>query len=147
MGRSYEKESRTCDWYYKRPVPLEHSVYYSGKLYTVCTAEVYDPRGFRQAKDAYGKKHALPQTKTEAKAALPTGRGDGGRGGGGGVVRIVAVVVVVVDLQVHVVGEVVAVVRLLAVHIAVQEEEEAEEEGGYSITWREKPMERTHQYT
>jgi antiviral helicase SKI2 len=70
----------------KRPVPLEHSIYYGGKLYTVCTAEVYEPRGFRLAREPYGKKHALPQTKAEAKAALPTGRGDGGggRGGGGG---------------------------------------------------------------
>jgi antiviral helicase SKI2 len=68
----------------KRPVPLEHSVYYGGKLFTVCTAEVYEPRGFRLAREAYGKKHAVPQTKSEAKAALPTGRGDGGGGGGRG---------------------------------------------------------------
>ncbi|KAL4531705.1 hypothetical protein Ndes2437A_g09020 [Nannochloris sp. 'desiccata'] len=68
----------------KRPVPLEHSVYYGGKLYTVCSAEVYEPKGFRLAREAYSKKHALPQTKTEAKAALPTGRGDGGGGGGRG---------------------------------------------------------------
>ena len=74
----------------KRPVPLEHSLYYSGKLYTVCSAEVYEPKGFRVAREAYGKKHALPQTKAEAKAALPTGRGAGGRGGagaGGGATR------------------------------------------------------------
>lgn len=71
----------------KRPVPLEHSVYYSGKLYTVCSAEVYEPKGFRLAREAYGKKHALPQTKAEAKAALPTGRGDASGGGRGGASR------------------------------------------------------------
>ena len=68
----------------KRPVPLEHSIYYGGKLFTVCTAEVYDPRGFRQAREAHTKKNSTPQTKAEAKAALPTGRGDGGGGRRGG---------------------------------------------------------------
>lgn len=72
----------------KRPVPLEHSIYYGGKLFTVCTAEVYDPRGFRLAREAHSKRNSTPQTKAEAKAALPTGRGDGGgagrRGGAAG---------------------------------------------------------------
>lgn len=69
----------------RRPVPLEHSMYYGGQFYTICTAEKYDPTGYKRAKDAQNKKTAAPQTKAEAKAALPTGRGDGGgRGGRGG---------------------------------------------------------------
>ena len=67
----------------KRPVPLEHSLYYGGKLYRVCSGEVFDPRGFRKAREA-GRGGGGVKTKAEMKAALPTGRGGMGRGGGGG---------------------------------------------------------------
>ena len=64
----------------RRPVPLQHCLYYSGQLFTISSQTTgYDGRGYRQAKEMHIKKHALPQTKAEAKAALPTGRG-GGRG-------------------------------------------------------------------
>lgn len=68
----------------RRPVPLEHSLYYAGQLFTVCSHERYDQLGFKKARDTYDKKNAVPQTKSEAKAALPTGRGGFGRGDGGG---------------------------------------------------------------
>ena len=42
-------------------------------------------QGYKDAKAAHTKKHAVPQTRAEAKAALPTGRGgDGGSGRGRG---------------------------------------------------------------
>ena len=59
----------------KRPVPLEHALFYSGKFYTICTHEKYDPNGLKQAKEDHAKKTGTPKTKAEAKAALPTGRG------------------------------------------------------------------------
>lgn len=68
----------------KRPVPLEHMLYYSGKLYPLLSTQGYDSRGFRAAKEVHDKRHATPQTKAEAKAALPTGRGGGGIQGGRG---------------------------------------------------------------
>ncbi len=59
----------------KRPVPLEHQLYYSGKFYSVCSHEKYDQSGWKQAKLDHDKKNAAPKTKSEAKQRLPTGRG------------------------------------------------------------------------
>lgn len=58
----------------KRPVPLEHKLYYSGKLYTICTPDGYDPKGFKAARDV--NKQPLnsqavtkpPQTKAMGKS-------------------------------------------------------------------------------
>lgn len=61
----------------KRPVPLEHALYYGGKFYTICSHEKYDQSGWKQAKIDYDKKNAAPKTKSEAKQRLPTGRGGG----------------------------------------------------------------------
>ena len=59
----------------KRPVPLEHMLYYSGHFYPVCSHETYDPSGWKKAKEEYKKKSGIPKTKAEAKQQLPTGRG------------------------------------------------------------------------
>ena len=59
----------------KRPVPLEHSLYYGGKFYGVCSHEKYDPMGWKQAKEEYNKRNTTPKTRAEAKQQLPTGRG------------------------------------------------------------------------
>ena len=59
----------------KRPVPLEHSLYYSGKFYRVCSHEKYDQIGWKQAKEEYNKRNAAPKTRAEARQQLPTGRG------------------------------------------------------------------------
>ena len=59
----------------KRPVPLEHQLYYGGKFYNVCSHEKYDQSGWKQAKLDHDKKNAAPKTKSEAKQRLPTGRG------------------------------------------------------------------------
>ncbi|KAK9806276.1 hypothetical protein WJX72_008182 [[Myrmecia] bisecta] len=69
----------------KRPVPLEHNLYYGGAMFTICRQDLFLTEGINAAKLAYKKKNALPQTQTQKdiKAARPTGRGDGGRGRGG----------------------------------------------------------------
>lgn len=51
----------------KRPVPLEHSVFYNGALFKICSQEVFMPQGLKQAA-ATKKKDAPPAT---AKARLP----------------------------------------------------------------------------
>lgn len=42
----------------KRPVPLEHCLFYSGELYKVCENEVLIPKGIRDAKDSHKKKNS-----------------------------------------------------------------------------------------
>lgn len=41
----------------KRPVPLEHCLFYSGELYKVCENEQFVPQGFKAAKDVFKKKN------------------------------------------------------------------------------------------
>ncbi|KAL4444150.1 hypothetical protein ABPG75_011887 [Micractinium tetrahymenae] len=68
----------------KRPVPLQHNLYYTGQLFTICQGDTYNMQGFRQAREAAkAKAGPVPQTRAEAQRALPTGRGDGGGGRGG----------------------------------------------------------------
>ena len=43
----------------KRPVPLEHCLFYSGELHRVCENEAFLPQGLKAAKDAYNKKNAV----------------------------------------------------------------------------------------
>lgn len=40
----------------KRPVPLEHCLFYSGELYKVCESEIFMPQGLKAVKDASKKK-------------------------------------------------------------------------------------------
>lgn len=42
----------------KRPVPLEHCLFYSGELYKVCENEVFISKGIKDAKDAHKKKNS-----------------------------------------------------------------------------------------
>ncbi|CAL8471306.1 g10848 [Coccomyxa elongata] len=62
----------------KRPVPLEHNLYYNGALYTICRADNFLPEGVAAARSAWKKRNAKPETKKDEKRARPTGRGDGG---------------------------------------------------------------------
>lgn len=41
----------------KRPVPLEHCLFYSGEFYKVCENEAFIPQGWKAAKDAYKRKN------------------------------------------------------------------------------------------
>jgi hypothetical protein len=85
----------------KRPVPLEHNVYYAGEIYPVMSGDsTFNADGIRRAAAAHRKKTNPEATKPAgaaggggrggAAAARPTGRGQsqgpnrGGGGGGGG---------------------------------------------------------------
>ncbi|KAL3685939.1 hypothetical protein R1sor_003961 [Riccia sorocarpa] len=69
----------------RRPVPLEHCLYYSGELYKICSMETFLPLGVKEARDAHHVKTAPKASGSGAGA--PQGRGAGypqGRGGGAG---------------------------------------------------------------
>ncbi|KAG7564740.1 ATP-dependent RNA helicase Ski2 C-terminal [Arabidopsis suecica] len=55
IGRTKQKEIRVTGTT-KRPVPLEHCLFYSGELYKVCENEVFIPKGIKDAKDSQKKK-------------------------------------------------------------------------------------------
>ncbi|XP_078446524.1 RNA helicase, ATP-dependent, SK12/DOB1 protein [Wolffia australiana] len=43
----------------RRPVPLEHCLFYSGEMYKVCENEVFLPQGVKAARDAFKKKATI----------------------------------------------------------------------------------------
>ncbi|XP_010256687.1 PREDICTED: DExH-box ATP-dependent RNA helicase DExH11 [Nelumbo nucifera] len=57
IGRTKQKKIRVI-WTSKRPVPLEHCLFYSGELYNICENETFVPQGLKAAKDAYKKKNS-----------------------------------------------------------------------------------------
>jgi hypothetical protein len=64
---------------HRRPVPLQHALYYNNELYTICTKEVFNSDGIRAATAAYKKKNEVgPVTGTtdcpsDKHNRLPTG--------------------------------------------------------------------------
>lgn len=75
----------------RRPVPLEHNLYYSGELYPIFSPkDVFLTEGVRKATAAHKKKKSSDTPfGAGAKAGLPTGRPpaqgpNSGRGRGGG---------------------------------------------------------------
>nr|GMD19220.1 DExH-box ATP-dependent RNA helicase DExH11 isoform X2 [Ipomoea batatas]GME17855.1 DExH-box ATP-dependent RNA helicase DExH11 isoform X2 [Ipomoea batatas] len=56
IGRTKQKKIRVTGKT-KRPVPLEHCLFYSGELYKVCENEQFVPQGFKAAKDVFKKKN------------------------------------------------------------------------------------------
>lgn len=42
----------------KRPIPLEHCIFYSGEFHKICQNEVFLPKGIQAAKDAFKKKNS-----------------------------------------------------------------------------------------
>ncbi|XP_024026737.1 DExH-box ATP-dependent RNA helicase DExH11 isoform X1 [Morus notabilis] len=56
IGRTKQKQIRVTGTT-KRPVPLEHCVFYSGEIYKVCENEIFMPQGLKVAKDAFKKKN------------------------------------------------------------------------------------------
>ncbi|EFJ37244.1 hypothetical protein SELMODRAFT_403447 [Selaginella moellendorffii] len=66
----------------KRPVPLEHCLFYSGELHRICANETFLSLGVKAAKDAH-----LAKTTVKKGPVAPTQGGRGnvqGRGGPGG---------------------------------------------------------------
>jgi antiviral helicase SKI2 len=57
IGRTKQKEIRVTGTT-KRPVPLEHCLFYSGELYKVCENEVFLSKGIKDAKDSQKKKNS-----------------------------------------------------------------------------------------
>ncbi|KAL1370055.1 hypothetical protein AAHE18_01G032100 [Arachis hypogaea] len=70
IGRTKQKEIRVTGTT-KRPVPLEHCLFYSGELYKICENEKFLPQGLKAAKDVSKKKNLTaggsgPKTGTSA---------------------------------------------------------------------------------
>lgn len=57
IGRTKQKKIRVTSTN-KRPVPLEHCLFYSGEVYKVCEKDIFLTQGFRDAKDAFKMKNA-----------------------------------------------------------------------------------------
>ncbi|KAF7083728.1 hypothetical protein CFC21_087488, partial [Triticum aestivum] len=57
IGRTKQKKIRVTSTN-KRPVPLEHCLFYSGEVYKVCEKDIFLAQGFRDAKDAFKMKNA-----------------------------------------------------------------------------------------
>ncbi|KAL1222056.1 DExH-box ATP-dependent RNA helicase DExH11 [Cardamine amara subsp. amara] len=57
IGRTKQKEIRVTGTT-KRPVPLEHCLFYSGELHKVCENEVFISKGIKDAKDSHKKKNS-----------------------------------------------------------------------------------------
>ncbi|PNW76952.1 hypothetical protein CHLRE_11g482483v5 [Chlamydomonas reinhardtii] len=64
----------------KRPVPLEHSLYYAGEIYPICSREVFNAEGVRKVQAAHKARNAPPSAASSSGGG---GRGGGGGGGGG----------------------------------------------------------------
>ncbi|KAL0458826.1 UNVERIFIED_CONTAM: DExH-box ATP-dependent RNA helicase DExH11 [Sesamum latifolium] len=63
IGRTKQKQIRLTGTT-KRPVPLEHCLFYSGELYKICENEKIIPQGLKAAKDAHKKKNSVTVTGT-----------------------------------------------------------------------------------
>ncbi|XP_052185794.1 DExH-box ATP-dependent RNA helicase DExH11 isoform X2 [Diospyros lotus] len=57
IGRTKQKKIRVTGTT-KRPVPLEHCLFYSGELYQICESEIFMPQGVKTAKEAYKRQKA-----------------------------------------------------------------------------------------
>ncbi|RDY00043.1 DExH-box ATP-dependent RNA helicase DExH11, partial [Mucuna pruriens] len=56
IGRTKQKEIRVTGTT-KRPVPLEHCLFYAGELYKTCESETFLPQGLKAAKEASRKRN------------------------------------------------------------------------------------------
>ncbi|KAD6795715.1 hypothetical protein R6Q59_031765 [Mikania micrantha] len=69
IGRTKQKQIRVTGTT-KRPVPLEHCIFYSGEVYKICEQEKFISQGWRAAKDAHRKKIMNKQTGVGGSASL-----------------------------------------------------------------------------
>lgn len=75
IGRTKQKKIRVTGTT-KRPVPLEHCLFYSGELYKICEGDAFLPQGLRAAKDAYKKKNLrMAGGKSGTKLGASTSQG------------------------------------------------------------------------
>ncbi|TQD93972.1 hypothetical protein C1H46_020397 [Malus baccata] len=78
IGRTKQKQIRVTGTT-KRPVPLEHCLFYSGELYKICESEIFIPQGFKAAKDAFKKKNMSATTGGSGSQAPASASHDGTR--------------------------------------------------------------------
>ncbi|KAM1226769.1 hypothetical protein ACFX13_006192 [Malus domestica] len=78
IGRTKQKQIRVTGTT-KRPVPLEHCLFYSGELYKICESESFIPEGFKAAKDAFKKKNMSSATGGSGSQAPASASHDGAR--------------------------------------------------------------------
>ncbi|URE37999.1 DSHCT (NUC185) domain [Musa troglodytarum] len=75
IGRTKQKKIRVTGTT-KRPVPLEHCLFYSGELYKVCESDTFLPQGFRAVKDVYKrKKSSAGMGQPGTKVGVPFAQG------------------------------------------------------------------------
>ncbi|XP_073062145.1 DExH-box ATP-dependent RNA helicase DExH11 isoform X2 [Primulina eburnea] len=55
----------------KRPVPLEHCLFYSGEFFNICENEKIIPQGLKAAKDLYKKKNSATVKSGAGSGSLP----------------------------------------------------------------------------
>ncbi|XP_050138547.1 DExH-box ATP-dependent RNA helicase DExH11-like isoform X1 [Malus sylvestris] len=78
IGQTKQKQIRVTGTT-KRPVPLEHCLFYSGELYKICESEIFIPQGFKAAKDAFKKKNMSATTGGSGSQAPASASHDGTR--------------------------------------------------------------------
>ncbi|KAI5065072.1 hypothetical protein GOP47_0019767 [Adiantum capillus-veneris] len=66
----------------RRPVPLEHCLYYSGELYKICDNDNFLPQGVKEARDAFNVKNTPKSSSSSGQVGCFSGAGRGvpGRG-------------------------------------------------------------------
>lgn len=79
IGRTKQKKIRVTSTN-KRPVPLEHCLFYSGETYKVCEKDMFLTQGFREAKDTFKMKNSnklgvKPGSKSGTPATRPGTQG------------------------------------------------------------------------
>ncbi|GAB4824491.1 Antiviral helicase ski2 [Ancistrocladus abbreviatus] len=74
IGRTKQKKIRVTGTT-KRPVPLEHCLFYAGELYKICENETFVPQGLKAAKDAYKKKNSSTVGGGSMHFGHPSGSG------------------------------------------------------------------------
>ncbi|KAI7756452.1 hypothetical protein M8C21_002341 [Ambrosia artemisiifolia] len=70
IGRTKQKQIRVTGTT-KRPVPLEHCLFYSGEVYKICEQEIFIPQGLRAAKDAHKRKTMTTGVGVSGPLAAP----------------------------------------------------------------------------
>ncbi|KAK8598558.1 hypothetical protein V6N13_094525 [Hibiscus sabdariffa] len=79
IGRTKQKKIRVTGTT-KRPVPLEHCLFYSGELYKICEREIFLPQGLKAAKDAYKKKNSKAASGGTGSSTGSSAAQDGTKG-------------------------------------------------------------------
>ncbi|TKY47117.1 ATP-dependent RNA helicase SKI2 [Spatholobus suberectus] len=72
IGRTKQKEIRVTGTT-KRPVPLEHCLFYSGELYKICESETFLLQGLKAAKEASRKKNLTAGGGSGPKPGISAG--------------------------------------------------------------------------